>query len=138
MIIVFKKINGAAANIRYEDDAYKLAENEVKADFSDTLPPVNELAVKYGLVSLSFVADQVAAIDAHIQGQIKTLDYDDIGQVALCAGGGSHEVEALRVRDWISVCWGIQNDIKTGEAKFASVDDAIAELPEFDILSQSE
>jgi hypothetical protein len=133
MIIVFSKINGAAANIRYEDDSYNLAGNEVKADLSDTLPTANELAVKYGLVSLSLVSDQIAAIDAHIQQQIQTLDYDDIGQVALCAGGGEHEVEALRVRDWIGKCWDIQNNIKTGKVTLPSVDDAINVLPVFDI-----
>ncbi|CAB4132145.1 hypothetical protein UFOVP136_54 [uncultured Caudovirales phage] len=82
------------------------------------------------------VAEQSAAIDAHIQDCIKSRDFYDIGQVALCCtDGNGYQVEALAVSAWIRKCWGIQEQINLGKLVFDSVDDAIKDLPEFDILT---
>lgn len=84
--------------------------------------------------SFSTVADQSLAIDAHINDCIKSRDFDDIGQVALCcADGNGYQVEALAVSAWVRKCWKKQEDIKSGKRVFKSIDDAIKDLPDFDI-----
>ena len=77
---------------------------------------------------------QYAAIDAHISASIKSRDFDDIGQVALCCvDGNGYQIEALAVSAWVLKCWHIQEQIKSSEVKYDSVDDAIKALPPFDI-----
>lgn len=80
------------------------------------------------------INSQYIGIDQHIQSKIKTRDFDDIGQIALCCvDGNGYQVEALAVSAWVRKCWHIQEQIKLGELVFDSVEAAINELPPFDI-----
>jgi len=110
----------------------------------DDMPNGNLCADKNGFPFVEIIKtgqqdkalQQYIAIDAHIQTCIKSRDFDDIGQVALCCvDGNGYQVEALAVSAWIRECWKIQEVIKTGELVFNSVDEAIAALPAFDILA---
>lgn len=81
------------------------------------------------------IAEQYNAIDAHIQTCIKSRDFDDIGQVAMCCvDGNGYQIEALAISAWIRECWKIQEAIKTGKLVCNDVGYALSELPKFDIL----
>ena len=72
---------------------------------------------------------QSTAIDGYIAEQIKTLGYDDIGQVAACCLAGQWQTQAQVVNTWIQLCWNIQANIVAGSMIYATVDDAINALP---------
>ena len=107
---------------------------ELECNFKDTLIKSDDVWVVFDNQMERRELLQYKAIDQHIQSKIKTRDFDDIGQVALCCvDGNGYQVEALAVSAWVRKCWHIQEQIKFGERVFDSVEAAIAELPPFDI-----
>jgi hypothetical protein len=107
---------------------------ELECNFKDTLIKSDDVWVVLDNQMERRELLQYIAIDQHIQSKIKTRDFDDIGQIALCCvDGNGYQVEALAVSAWVRKCWYIQEQIKLGELVFDSVEAAIAELPPFDI-----
>jgi hypothetical protein len=76
---------------------------------------------------------QSIAIDMYIAKQIKTVGYDDIGQVAACMAGGQWQAQAQAVNAWIQLCWGNQANIILGSVSYLSNKDAIDALPAFTV-----
>jgi hypothetical protein len=74
---------------------------------------------------------QSNAIDTHIAQQLATLNYDDIGQVAMCCLAGKWQTEAQTVNTWIQLCWNIQANIVAGSVVYPDNQTAIAALPIF-------
>lgn len=86
--------------------------------------------------NIDLVAEQYAAIDAHIAQCIKSngWDYDNIGEIAAYAMlSETYKVEARAIWAWVEECHAIQTNIKNGVVKYDSVGDALDALPAFDV-----
>jgi hypothetical protein len=79
---------------------------------------------------------QYQAIDDYVTQCITSRGYDHLTEVNLAAAKSEEfKIEALAIQNWVMTVWIIQDAIKSSVLDFDSIDDAIAALPVFEILS---
>jgi hypothetical protein len=79
--------------------------------------------------------EQSAYIDHYIEEKLKSLNYDNMQEVALCCTGGQYMAEAKELSLWIHECWSKQSDIINGKIICQDKECVIAALPSFNISS---
>lgn len=138
-------VTGVVAEIIESDDI----EKQFHPDFVKSLIAVND-SVQVGMVDkggifefekitenpIDKIAEQYAAIDAHISKTIKQMpyDYDSPAEIPLWIDDVDYGLEARSIGAWCRECHKIQARIAAGELVFDSVEQAIAALPVFELL----
>lgn len=81
------------------------------------------------------IAQQYAAIDAHISKTIKKMpyDYDSPAEIPFWIDDDEYGLEARSVGAWVRECHKIQARIVSGELTLNSVEEAITALPVFEV-----